>query len=76
MEQLARKISLNLATEMMSRTSDVLVRSKQRVNDVNFNWDSILGSSAMMTILLPLVLSHVSRLATTDVKVLRFKYFV
>ncbi|XP_026687508.1 E3 ubiquitin-protein ligase MYCBP2-like [Diaphorina citri] len=68
MEQLARKISLNLATEMMSRTSDVLVRSKQRVNDVNFNWDSILGSSAMMTILLPLVLSHVSRLATTDVK--------
>ncbi|KAL1456648.1 hypothetical protein WDU94_001361, partial [Cyamophila willieti] len=68
MEQQARKISLNLVTEVLSRTCDVLARSKARVNDVNFNWDSILGSSALMTILLPVVLSHVSRLATTDVK--------
>uniref|UniRef100_A0A8D8RF51 RCR-type E3 ubiquitin transferase n=1 Tax=Cacopsylla melanoneura TaxID=428564 RepID=A0A8D8RF51_9HEMI len=68
MEQQARKISLNLITEVLSRTCDVLGRSKARVNDVNFNWDSILGSSALMTILLPVVLSHVSRLATTDVK--------
>lgn len=72
MEQMSRKLSLNLTTEVLGRTSKLLQGAKQRVNDANFSWDSILGSSALMTILLPLVLAHISRLATTDVKVSRF----
>lgn len=60
----ARKCTLSMTTTIIQRCTNLLVTAREKAEDVNAA--EILSESCIITTLLPLVLSHISPLVTTD----------
>lgn len=67
MEAQARKTTLTLAGAIVRRSAELLTLARERVEEVTAT--DILSSACLVTTLLPLMLAHISPLATSDPRV-------
>lgn len=67
LEQQARKCALNMTTSIIQKSCAMLAAAREKADEIAAA--DILGSACVTTILLPLVMAHISPLATSDPKV-------
>lgn len=67
LEQQARSCALNMVTSIIQKTCNMLAVGREKVDEVP-SFD-ILGNACVTTILLPLLMAHISPLATSDPRV-------
>ncbi|XP_046683725.1 E3 ubiquitin-protein ligase MYCBP2 isoform X4 [Homalodisca vitripennis] len=63
-EAQARRSTLTLAGAIVSRSAELLALARERAEEVTAS--DVLGSACLVTTLLPLMLAHISPLATSD----------
>ncbi|CAG9818959.1 unnamed protein product [Phaedon cochleariae] len=66
LEQQARNTALSMTSAIIEKTSNLMVIAREKADDVPSA--DILSKSCIVTTLLPLVLAHISPLATSDSK--------
>lgn len=66
-EMQARKCTLAMTATIVQRSNEILSLARERAED--FSSNEILGGAAFVTTLLPLVMAHISPLATSDPRV-------
>lgn len=67
MEMQARKTTLTLTGTVVSRCTELLALARERAEEVTST--DVLGSACLITTLLPVMLAHISPLATSDPRV-------
>lgn len=67
LEQQARKASLTMASAIIRNACDLMATAREKADEVSSA--EILSNSYLVTTLLPLVLAHISPLATSDPRV-------
>lgn len=67
LEQQARNCALNMVTSIIQKTCGMLAIAREKADEVPSA--DILGNACVTTILLPLVMAHISPLATSDPRV-------
>ena len=70
----ARKCTLAMTTTIVQRANEILALARERAEDVVTA--EILGNAAFVTTLLPLIMAHISPLATSDPRVSFNKIFI
>lgn len=67
LEQQARKAALSMASAIIHNACDLMASAREKAEEISSA--EILSNSYMVTTLLPLVLAHISPLATSDPRV-------
>lgn len=67
LEQQARNAALSMMSAIIQKTTDIMILAREKAEEVCCA--EILNKSSIVNILLPLVLSHISPLATIDSRV-------
>lgn len=63
----ARKCTLAMTATIIQRSNEILALARERAEEVVAT--EVLGNAAFVTTLLPLVMAHISPLATSDPRV-------
>lgn len=74
LEQQARNCALNMVTSIIQKTCNMLAIAREKADEVPSA--EILGNACVTTILLPLVMAHISPLATSDPRVISNHHFI
>lgn len=69
----ARKCTLAMTATIIQRSNEIFSLARERAEEVIAN--EVLGNATFVTTLLPLVMAHISPLATSDPRVSNFKTF-
>lgn len=69
----ARKCTLAMTATIIQRSNEIFSLARERAEEVVAN--EVLGNATFVTTLLPLVMAHISPLATSDPRVSVFETF-
>jgi E3 ubiquitin-protein ligase MYCBP2 len=69
LEQHARKAALTMASAIIQNACDLMASAREKADEISSA--EVLSNSYVVTTLLPLVLAHISPLATSDPRVCR-----
>lgn len=69
----ARKCTLAMTATIIQRSNEIFSLARERAEEVVAN--EVLGNATFVTTLLPLVMAHISPLATSDPRVSDFENF-
>lgn len=69
----ARKCTLAMTATIIQRSNEIFSLARERAEEVIAN--EVLGNATFVTTLLPLVMAHISPLATSDPRVSNSKDF-
>jgi len=70
----ARKCTLAMTTTIIQRSNEIFSLARERAEEVIAN--EVLGNATFVTTLLPLVMAHISPLATSDPRVSNSENFL
>lgn len=68
LEQQARSSALSMTSAIIQKASNLMILAREKAEEIPAS--DILSRSCVVTILLPLVLAHISPLATSDSRVI------